>query len=114
MCHLATVALLVGPGVLSAQAGIGDVVPFNGRVVSAVGAPVSFAQVAIPSLSLLTQTRDDGRFVLNIPTARAQGQTVVVTVRALGFKPLTASLVLTAPIASVTYTVETNPLHLGE
>ena len=91
-----------------------ETVPLTGRVVSAGGAPLVFAQVAIPSLLLVTQSRDDGHFTLNIPAAKANGQTVVMTFRALGYKQTTVSVALTPPIAPVNVVLETNPLHLGE
>jgi TonB-linked SusC/RagA family outer membrane protein len=116
MCHLAAVAWVVGPGIARGQGGAdaSETVPFTGRVVATTGGPVGFAQVVLPTLSLVTQTRDDGRFTINIPVRRVNGQTVAVNVRALGFKPFTSSVILKAPIEPALYTVETNPLHLGE
>jgi TonB-dependent SusC/RagA subfamily outer membrane receptor len=116
MCHLAAVAWVVGPGIARGQGGAdaSETVPFTGRVVATTGAPVGFAQVVLPTLSLITQTRDDGRFTINVPVRRVNGQTVAVNVRALGFKPFTSSVVLKTPIEPALYTVETNPLHLGE
>ena len=111
MWCLAVIAVGIVPAVARGQ---GQTEAFTGEVKSALGNPVPFAQVIIPSLALITQTRPDGKFTINIPTSKLSGQTVIVSVRALGFKPETESLVLTAPFAPVTYRVETNPLHLGE
>jgi TonB-linked SusC/RagA family outer membrane protein len=111
----AAAAWWLAPAVLRAQGGApADVVPFTGRIVASTGAPVPFAQVVLPTLSLVTQSREDGRFTINIPTRRVDGTTVPVNVRALSFKPYVSSLVLKAPIEPVVYTLETNPLHLGE
>jgi len=89
-------------------------VAVTGRVVSPAGAPVAFAQVSIASLQKVTQTRDDGRYVIPLAASDLQGQTVTVVVRALGYKPVSATLILTAPLAPVNFALEANPLHLGE
>jgi len=86
----------------------------RGTVTSAAGLPLDIAQVVVPSLGLGTQTRDDGSYVLTIPANLATGQTVLVTSRALGFKAKTVSVVLQAPLADVNFTLEANPLQLGE
>jgi TonB-linked SusC/RagA family outer membrane protein len=106
--------MLAGPVVALAQQGTPESVVLTGRVLSTTGAPLAFAQVSIPSLLLVTQTKDDGRYTLNIPRARLGGQTVAVSVRALGFKAAGGTLVLTDPLAPANFMLETNPLHLGE
>src|SRR5579862_7258744 len=92
-------ALALAPTIAGAQQGpadLGPVVPLHGIVRTTEGQPLGFAQVAITSMNVVTQSREDGHYTLNLPAAVLRGQTAQVTARALGFKALTSSLVLTA------------------
>src|SRR3989442_15962412 len=52
----------------------------------AMGAPIGYAEVVIPSLGLGANTRDDVRYAIVIPTARAQPeQTLTALARRLGY-----------------------------
>jgi TonB-linked SusC/RagA family outer membrane protein len=110
-------ALALAPTIARAQQGpvdVGPIVPLHGIVRSAEGQPLGFAQVAITTMNLVTQSREDGRYTLNLPAAVLHGQTVQVTVRALGFKAQTSSIVLTSPLVDLNFSLESNPLQLGE
>jgi TonB-linked SusC/RagA family outer membrane protein len=110
ICRLFLLAVIgASPPALAQQA-----LTLRGTVTSAAGLPLDIAQIVVPSLGLGTQTRDDGRYVLTIPVTLATGQTVMVTARALGYKAKTVSVVLQAPLADVSFTLEANPLQLGE
>jgi TonB-linked SusC/RagA family outer membrane protein len=98
----------------SPPVGAQQALTLRGTVTSVAGLPLDIAQIVVPSLGLGTQTRDDGRYVLTIPANLATGQTVMVTARALGYKAKTVPVVLQAPLADVSFTLETNPLQLGE
>ena len=89
-------------------------VTINGRVLGADGAPLSYAEVAIPSLGVGAVTRDDGRYAIFIPGARVTGQTVTMTARRLGYKIQTASVPLTESLITKDFTLALNPLQLGE
>ena len=106
---LLLVAVGASPPALAQQS-----LTLRGTVTSVAGLPLDIAQVVVPSLGLGTQSRDDGRFTLTIPATLATGQTVLVTARALGYKAKTVSVVLQAPLADVNFTLEANPLQLGE
>jgi len=106
-------ALALAPAMSGAQE-LGPTIQLHGTVRSVEGQPLGFAQIAITSMNLVTQSRDDGRYILNIPAAAATGQTVQITVRSLGFKAQTKSLVLTPPLADLDFSLESNPLRLGE
>src|SRR5437879_9305814 len=69
-------------------------VALSGRVM-AMGAPIGYAEVVIPSLGLRANTRDDGRYAIVIPSARAQpGLTISVVARRLGYKTATVQVAL--------------------
>jgi TonB-linked SusC/RagA family outer membrane protein len=112
-CPLVAVILcgLVGGAVV---AGAQQQTVLTGKVVAATGNPVPFAQISIPALSLVTQSHEDGRYTIPLLPEHVKGQTVTVAVRALGFKATSTQLVLTASLAPVDFTLETNPLKLGE
>jgi TonB-linked SusC/RagA family outer membrane protein len=86
----------------------------TGRIVGANGNPVPFAQISVPSLPAVTQSHEDGRYTIALLPAQVNGQTVTVVVRALGFKATSAQVVLNASLAPVNFTIEPNPLKLGE
>src|SRR5438067_4535990 len=89
-------------------------VTLSGRV-TAAGAPVGYAEVIIPSLGLGANTRDDGRYAIVIPSARAQaGQTIALVARRLGYKPATVQVTLHAGVVEQDFALAPNPLQLGE
>jgi TonB-linked SusC/RagA family outer membrane protein len=86
----------------------------TGRVVAATGNPVAFAQISVPSIGAITQSHEDGRYTIPILPDRLNGQTATVVVRALGFKATSAQVILNTSLAPINFTLETNPLKLGE
>src|SRR2546426_8688091 len=89
-------------------------VTLSGRVM-AMGAPIGYAEVVIPSLGLGANTRDDGRYAIVIPSARAQaGQTITVVARRLGYKPTTVQVALKSGVMEQDFNLAPNPLQLGE
>jgi len=86
-----------------------------GKVATEAGIPIGYAEVSIPSLGIGATTRDDGRYAIVIPSARAVvGQTISVTARRLGYKPVTAQLTLAPGIVEHDFALAPNPLQLGE
>jgi TonB-linked SusC/RagA family outer membrane protein len=110
VCFLIACVIAGCPPSLGAQ----QTITLRGTVTTTAGQPLGFAQVAITALGLGTQSRDDGRYTLSVPATLATGQSVIVTARALGYKAKTASIVLTPPLADLNFTLELNPLQLGE
>src|SRR5262245_19871136 len=107
---LSTGVLVALPGRAAAQ----EPVTLSGRV-TASGAPIGFAEVIIPSLGLGANTRDDGRYAIVIPSARATaGQTLTVTARRLGYKPTSVQVTLRAGVMEQDFALAPNPLQLGE
>ncbi len=87
----------------------------SGRVLAAGGVPIGYAEVVIPSLGLGSSTRDDGRYAIVIPGARANaGQTLAVVARRLGYKPVTIQVTVRPGVVEQDFTLAPNPLQLGE
>lgn len=104
-------AVATGPGVLGAQQGGATI---SGRVVSEAGTPLPSASVFIEGFGSGSLTREDGRYTFTIPAARATGQQVTLTARLIGYKPASAQVTLTAGNITHDFTLESNPLRLGE
>lgn len=98
------------PVIASAQGGAATV---QGRVVGENQNPIANATVFIGALGLGAQTGSDGRYSLTIPAARVTAS-ALVAVRAIGFKQATATVALRPGNVTQDFTLETNPLRLGE
>ncbi len=85
----------------------------SGTVTREDGSPLPGATVAIGSLGLGATTRPDGRYTVLVPANRAQGQTVTLSVRAIGYKPETKDVTLSGD-QSFDFALAPNPLQLGE
>lgn len=108
----AALALLlpVTPTVASAQQGA----TITGRVTGEAQNPIANATVFIGALGVGTQTGSDGRYSLTVPAARVTNQSATIAVRAIGFKQATATITLRSGNIAQDFTLESNPLRLGE
>ncbi len=108
--------LYAGALTLLPRAGVAqEPITLAGKVATEAGIPIGYAEVSIPSLGIGATTRDDGRYAIVIPSARAVvGQTISVTARRLGYKPVTAQLTLAPGIVEHDFALAPNPLQLGE
>jgi hypothetical protein len=87
----------------------------SGKIKGTEGAVVSGASIVITSLGLSTTSHPDGQYALIIPGNRfTVGQAVAVTVRAINYKARTVQVVLTEGIVTEDFTLDVNPLQLGE
>src|SRR6476619_2675254 len=66
----------------------------TGRVVSADGRPLGSTNVVIPELNISVGTNSDGRYTIVVPAGRANGQSVTLRARHIGFIPDSKPLVL--------------------
>jgi hypothetical protein len=65
----------------------------RGRVVDAAGAPVAMASVVLgPGLHLGTETAVDGSYAMIVPVARLADQRATLTVRHIGYHPLSDTI----------------------
>jgi TonB-linked SusC/RagA family outer membrane protein len=102
-------ALLALPALAAAQ----GPVTITGRVTTDAGVPLGGVEVAIPTMGLGGQSRDDGRYSIVVPGARVAGQTVMVVARLLGYRSMSAQVAL-VPGATQDFSLRANPLQLGE
>jgi len=105
---LGTLALL--PGWASAQ----QEAVITGKVQSQAGVPLPFAEVSVTELRQGALTQSDGTYRIVVPAARVTGQQVTLTARLIGYKQGTVKLALTGGAHSQDFSLEANPLRLGE
>jgi TonB-linked SusC/RagA family outer membrane protein len=105
---LATAAFLLLPAVAHAQTTI------SGRVLAQDRGPISDVAVTIPELGVGAVTRDDGRYSITIPGARALGQTVTLSARRIGYRAESVRIAVTPGNITQDITLGANPLQLGE
>ncbi len=86
----------------------------TGKVVGENGRPLANATVSITQLGIGSNTRDDGSYTLLVPGARVSGQQVTLSVRAINYKPVTATITLSEGQITQDFTLAPNPLQLGE
>ena len=86
----------------------------TGSVRNELGEPLRYATVAVERLNAGAQTNDAGVYTIVVPGARAEGQSVTVTARLVGYKPQSQTFVLTAGSVTKDFRLEKNPLLLGE
>jgi TonB-linked SusC/RagA family outer membrane protein len=86
----------------------------NGSVTREDGNPLAGATIAISSLGISTTARADGRYALIVPPGETRGQQVVLSIRAIGFKPATREITLSEGEQTLDVSLATNPLQLGE
>jgi TonB-linked SusC/RagA family outer membrane protein len=79
------------------------------------GSPVIGASVFLEGMQIGAQTTDDGRYTVLVPAARATGQTATLSVRSIGYRPVSQTVTL-ANGAMITrdFMLAVNPLRLGE
>ncbi|MEO7102442.1 MAG: SusC/RagA family TonB-linked outer membrane protein, partial [Gemmatimonadaceae bacterium] len=76
-------------------------------------APLGTASVTVEGLGSVTLTRDDGRYSLVIPAARAHGQQVTLVARLIGYKAKAATVTLAGNVTQ-DFVLDVNPLRLGD
>jgi TonB-linked SusC/RagA family outer membrane protein len=107
---LVALFLLVG-GAAQAQAQTAVV---SGRVASAQGQPLQGANVYITELNISVGTNAMGQYSLTIPAARVQGQSAVLRVRSVGFKPQERAITVSAGSQTINFALETDAMRLTE
>ena len=90
-----------------------DGATITGIVRNESGQPLPAATVFLTALALGTQTREDGRYTIVVPAARATGQTSTLTARIIGYRQQTATVTVTGTVTQ-DFTLPLNPLQLGE
>ncbi len=86
----------------------------TGRVTNEQGAPIPGANVAIQTLGVGSQANASGDYSFTVPDAQANGQTVTLTARFIGFTPATRSIALSAGTQTVNFSLRADPFRLEE
>ena len=102
-------AFALSPGILFAQAKI------TGRVTSDQGVPLPGANVRIQALNISVGTNEQGAYTIDIPAARATGQTVQIQARSFGFLPISRQVTLASGAnLSENFSLKTDVNRLSE
>jgi TonB-linked SusC/RagA family outer membrane protein len=104
------IPLALLPGTLLGQ----EPAVITGRVTDESARPLTAATIAIPALGLGATTRANGEYTILVPGARVQGQAATLTARGIGYKPRSVQVTLREGTISQDFTLEINPLQLGE
>ncbi|MBI3792874.1 MAG: SusC/RagA family TonB-linked outer membrane protein [Gemmatimonadetes bacterium] len=105
----ALVAAAVMPAVALAQQAT-----ITGSVRNELGEPLRYATVAVERMNAGAQTNEAGVYTIVVPGARAEGQSVTLTARLVGYKPQSMTFVLASGTVTKDFRLEKNPLLLGE
>ena len=107
----AAVFLLGAAQSVAAQSGT----TITGRVTSEAGVPLPGATVRIPSLGLGTFANSDGSYTLVVPASRANGQSVQLSARVIGYTAQSIAITLAqGGTVSQNFALVVNPLRLDE
>jgi TonB-linked SusC/RagA family outer membrane protein len=86
----------------------------SGRVTSEAGTPVASATVFLEGMTLGTQADETGRYSFTVPAARAEGQTVRLIARLIGYTSRSAPVTLNPGQVALDFVLPLNPLRLEE
>jgi TonB-linked SusC/RagA family outer membrane protein len=86
----------------------------TGRVTNEQGTPIAGANVAIPALSVGAQADESGNYRFTVPADRANGQTVNIIGRYIGFAQQQRTIALTPGTQTLNFSLASDPFNLGE
>ena len=86
----------------------------TGRVTNEQGAPIAGATVAIPTLGVGGQADESGNYRFTVPAERANGQTVNITGRYIGFAQQQRPVTLTPGTQTLNFSLASDPFNLAE
>jgi len=86
----------------------------TGRVTNEQGAPIPGANVAIPLLRVGGQADANGTYRFTVPAEQANGQSVSVTGRYIGFRVQQQPVTLTPGTQTVNFSLPADPFNLAE
>ena len=102
-------ALAVAAGTATAQ-GTGPTI--TGRVLTEAGTPLPSASVSIPTLGVGSYTDDGGNYRFTVPASRANGQTVTIMARRVGYAPQSVSVRLSGSTIAQSFTLRAQSTQL--
>ncbi len=86
----------------------------TGKVVSDRGDPLGGATVIVNNTNFGATTAPNGQYTITISASAARGQTVTLTARFLGFRPLIRQVRVNLGTQEQDFTLESDPLRLDE
>ena len=86
----------------------------TGTVKSAQGQNLQAANIRIPDLNVSVGTGEDGVYRITLVPDRVRGQTVTLSVRAIGFRPQTKQITISAGQQDHDFTLEVDVNRLSE
>jgi TonB-linked SusC/RagA family outer membrane protein len=112
--HFRAIAVALGFLAVAAPVRAQQGATISGRVTNESGGAVQFASVVLEGLGLGGSTREDGTYTFNVPAARVSGQSVRLSVRAIGYKADSRQITLSSGNQTQNFSLVVNPLRLGE
>lgn len=97
-----------------AQEALAQATVIAGRVTNEQGAPIPGANVAIPTLGVGAQADANGDYRFTVPAERANGQSVSVTGRFIGFAQSQRTVTLSPGSQTLNFSLVADPFHLTE
>ncbi|NUQ11231.1 MAG: SusC/RagA family TonB-linked outer membrane protein [Gemmatimonadaceae bacterium] len=86
----------------------------SGTVKSAQGQAIQAANIRIADLNISVGSGDDGTYRITVAGERVRGQTVAMAIRAIGFRPQTRNVTISAGNQTVDFTLEVDINRLSE
>lgn len=86
----------------------------TGTVKSAQGQAIQAANLRIADLNISVGSGEDGTYRITVAGDRARGQSVALSVRAIGFKPQTKTVTLSAGNQTLDFTLDVDVNRLSE
>jgi TonB-linked SusC/RagA family outer membrane protein len=86
----------------------------RGRVTGTTGEPLGGANVIVSNTNLGAVTAANGTYTLTVGGGAVKGQSVILTARYIGHKPVTRTITLSAGEQQQDFTLEPDPLRLEE
>lgn len=109
LAALAAAVLAVVAGQAQAQNAV-----IRGTVVSDAGQPIQGALASIPDLNVSGFTNDAGRYVVTVAGGRVRNQVVTLRVRAIGYRPGSRAITVSAGEQTMDFTLGTDINRLEE
>ena len=109
----AAVALLCVTGAATANAQ-GQSAVISGRVTTPQGQPLQGANVYITEMNISVGSNAAGRYTITIPGQRVSGQSVMVRVRSIGYKPIAKPVTVAAGSQTVDFALVEDVNRLDE
>ena len=106
---VAIATLAAAPASLAAQQAT-----YRGSVRSSTGEPIAGASVYLGEISAQSATGENGQYILIVPGDRVRGQQIQLRVRAIGFRPSSRMVTITAGEHSVDFTLAADINRLEE